>query len=94
MTVALLKVELRKRGLSITGNKPILKQRLLDAILSNVSVRTATDTRMYPNPEDGFSATAHWVELTPNQTAVDNPTIEGFKAPTNRLNRDEHNVRV
>jgi len=90
MTVALLKVELRKRGLSFAGNKPILKQRLLDAILSNVSVRTTTDTRMYPNPEDGFSATAHWVELTPNQTAVENPTIEGFNAPTNRLHRDEN----
>ena len=39
MTVALLKVELRKRGLSLAGNKPILKQRLLEAVASNVRVR-------------------------------------------------------
>ena len=92
MKVTLLKVELHKKGLSNTGNISILKQRLLDAMLSNVSVRTTTDKQIYPNPEDGFSTTAHQVKLTLNQTAVENPTIEGFNAPINRVYRDENAI--
>ena len=49
MTVALLKVELRKGGLSTVVNKPIIGQRLLDALSSNVSIRTDADMQMYPN---------------------------------------------
>ena len=81
MTVAELKTSLEERGLSKIGNKPALKQRLLDAIASNVQVRASEDTRLYPNPGDGFCATAHWVELTPSTTPVPNPTREGFHNP-------------
>ena len=44
MLVALLKVELHKRGLAVAGNKPILKQRLLEAVANNVRVRSDSDT--------------------------------------------------
>mmetsp|Transcript_65882 Transcript_65882/g.77411 ORF Transcript_65882/g.77411 Transcript_65882/m.77411 type:complete len:202 (-) Transcript_65882:1869-2474(-) len=92
MKVALLKAELRKRGISTVGNTPILKKRLLDAIASNVTIRAVTDAQIYPNPQDGFSPTTHWVELVQKKTPVPNPTQEGFCAPTNRLVRDENKM--
>ena len=70
MKVSELKAELQKRGLSVSGNKQPLKMRLLDALATGVEVRTADDTRVYPNPEDGFNATAHWVELHHNGNHV------------------------
>ena len=84
MNVATLKSELAKRGLSTAGNKQPLKDRLLLALVQNVPISAQDDTQAYPNPEDGFSATAHWVELYYNEVPVMNPTAEGFRTPTNK----------
>jgi len=88
MNVVALKNELAKRGLSTDGNKQPLKDRLLLALAENVPIRAEDDSRTYTNPEDGFSGTAHWVELHQNKILVPNPTAEGFRAPTNRDGRE------
>ena len=77
-------VEAMNAGLSIAGNKQPLRDRLLLALAQNVPVRALDDSRCYTNPEDGFSGTAHWVQLNHNEIPVPNPTTEGFHAPTNR----------
>ena len=53
-TVVLLKAELKKRGLSTVGNKPILKKRLLDVIENNVTVCADIDTQLHSNPQYGI----------------------------------------
>ena len=82
MNVETLKLHLELRGLSKSGNKPELRAHLLDAVAKNVPVRDPNDPFIYPNPEDGFSHTAHWVPLVPNDTPVDNPMRNGVHAPT------------
>ena len=73
LNVAELKGQLQLRGLSIHGRKDDLRTRLIEAIEQNVPIRDANDNRMYPNPGDGFSGTAHW-ELTLSNEPVPNPT--------------------
>ena len=84
MSVVQLKAELDKRGLPKQGNKPVLKERLLQALATGGGVRQLNDTRVYPNPADGFAPSAHWVQLQPSSIPVRNPVPEGYHAPTNR----------
>jgi len=84
MNVATLKTELAKRGISTAGNKQPLKDRLLLVLVENIPIRAKDDTRAYPNLEDSFSATIHWVSLHHNEVPISNQTAEGFRAPTNR----------
>ena len=84
MSVTQLKAELDKRGLQKQGNKPVLKERLLQAIATGVGVQHASNTRVYPNPADGFAPSAHWVQLQPSSIPVRNPVPEGYHGPTNR----------
>jgi len=90
MNVATLKSKPAKRGLSTAGNKQPIKDRLLLDLVQNVPIRAQDDTRAYQNPEDGFSATAHWVELHHNEVPVPNPTAEGFRELTNRDGAEEN----
>ena len=74
------------------GTSPFLKQRLLADVANNVTIRNDSDTRVYPNPEDGFSATENWVEHIPNQIPVENPARDDFCAPTNRNDTVENQM--
>lgn len=90
MTVALLKIELQKRGLSRARNKLVLKQKFINDMDTNVQVRTDNDEQVYPNPEDDFSNTVNWVDLTCKEVPVNNSTNEGFHAPSNRAGTEEN----
>ena len=83
MNMSELNTELEKRGLSKAGRKQDLLDRLLTALKDNVNIQEESDTRTYPEPGDGFSGYANWIELTADKTPAANPTEEGFRAPTN-----------
>lgn len=87
MIIALLKVELLKRDLVVAGSKPVFKERLLSMFIDIVVIYTDTDTLIYPNPEDGFNATANWIELIANKIPAKNP-IRGHHVLTNRLDSE------
>ena len=92
MTVAQLKGALEGRGLAKKGNKPVLKARLLKALEDGVTLRPLGSDKLYPNPEDGFDNTAHWVPLEPSKIPVRNPVPEGFHTPTNRNALQENDL--
>ena len=92
MTVAQLRGALIGRGLAKAGNKPVLKARLLKAVQDGVTLRPLGSDKLYPNPEDGFDNTAHWVPLKPSKIPVNNPVPDGFHAPTNRTALEESDL--
>ena len=82
MNVAELKNKLQKRGLSLSCNQVPLKNRLSHALTTGTEIRA--NTCVYPNPEDRFTSTAHWVEIHHNARPVENTTTDEFYTPINR----------
>ena len=81
-----LKEELGKRGLSKTGLKPVLVERLIKAINDKIPVQQEgvqvekDDT--VPPPNDGWHPGSKWVALTPEETPLESVTPETFYPPT------------
>jgi len=68
------KAELKKRGLSLNGNKTILTKRLLDNLQKPLEAEGQPET--VPN---GLPSTVKWRQLIQNPTPIEEPT-----RPSNR----------
>jgi Transposase IS4/SAP domain len=93
MSVNQLKEELRKRNKSTTGVKKILQERLLGAIDAPVGT-TAEIAIEEAEAVPGFAPGAKWVNLKPNQTAVEEPNnsssnLVGPTVPTGAKEKDK-----
>lgn len=91
LKVAELRIELRKRGIAVSGNKAILLERLIDAINKNVSIVEEGDDgrgrEMQQNQADPtFDVGSCWEYLEADGDVIEeNFAIEGgddFYAPT------------
>ena len=87
LKVAELKVELRKRGRGVVGNKDVLIARLVAAIEANVPVASAAVAAAPREPGmGGLDVTARWLLLNHNPTPIAEPTnADGtLRPPTER----------
>ena len=96
MKVPELKAALVARGLSRTGLKSVLVERLVTAVQTHtplVTLAPGESTATIPNPEDGWIPGSRWRELTLDK---DNPledvTPAGMRAPT--VNRNSTTKRT
>ena len=102
MKVDTLKTELRIRGLSTSGKKAELLERLKNAMINKVPLVEESTTSLAPN---GFSPTARWRLLSSTEDAeepmnVDSTLLDPSEARDNRNkgvydgNKDPDNERV
>ena len=86
MKVDTLKTELRNRGLSTSGKKAELLERLENAMVNRVPLLEESTTSLAPN---GFSPTARWRLLSCTEDAeepvnVDSTLLDPSEARDNR----------
>jgi hypothetical protein len=84
MTVATLKAELGRRGVTAKGKKAELKARLIDALARMVKALPEGMVKARGNVLGGFAATAYWSQLKPRDDAIPEPVnaFRGARAPT------------
>ena len=85
MKVAELKEELGKRGQSTQGLKAVLLEHLKEALVKHLPVLTGADQSARTNDDlKGFTATARWKPLVPQEVAVPEPQniVTTLHAPT------------
>lgn len=104
LKVAEINAELKKRRIGKQGKtrKNDLLGLLEEAIRNNVPIFDAAsgggdgdagNIIQAPGIEDGFEPQARWVELKRKDEAVDCPTQEGFRGPTQPASQTIENVR-
>ena len=90
LKVTELKVGIQQRALSNNGNKAVLCNQLLEAVVNNLPIfnaggegNKAGGTQVaFTNPEDGRIPGLRWKELRLNKDPSEEITEAGFCAPT------------